>query len=381
VDESIQSTVVFSGGGTGGHLYPALALAEAMVSLDPRIRPFFVGAERGLEARVLPERGLAHRLVPVHGIDRRSLLRSLSAIGGVARAVPALGRLFLELRPELVVLTGGYAAAPAGVTAALMGIPLVLQEQNSVPGITTRMLARMADRIHVAFPEAAERLPRSVSSRIRRSGNPIPTPMEVDRAEARALFGLAPASRAVMVIGGSQGSRALNAATLALVEEVSRGQSAWPDDAELLWSTGPTNHATVLSALEALGSPPWIRTFGFIDRIQEAMRACDIAISRAGAMTTAEIICAGLPSILVPLPTSAADHQTGNARSLERAGAARFVPEDGLTGAALLAELSALLADPATLAEMRSAALSVADPYAARHIAIDLLTWLPAVRS
>jgi len=351
-------------------------LAEALVALDSTIRPFFVGAQKGIEARVLPERGIDHVLFPLHGIDRRTITRVLSGMAGVAGAIPALGQLFLRLRPELVVLTGGYAAAPAGVTASLMGIPVILQEQNSVPGITTRLLSPLARRVHVAFPEVVERLPRWVSRRVRLTGNPVPRPSTMEPGEARALFGLPAHGRVVLVVGGSQGSAALNEATLDLLRTALSAGRRWPEDVAILWSTGPTHYDGIRQALAELGSPPWVRAFGFIDRIQEAMAASDLAISRAGAMTTSGIVAACLPSILVPLPTAAADHQTQNARSLESSGAARILDEAQLSGVVLLDLLIELLDSPSVLSAMRRAAGRVASPDAARLIAGDCLSFL-----
>jgi UDP-N-acetylglucosamine--N-acetylmuramyl-(pentapeptide) pyrophosphoryl-undecaprenol N-acetylglucosamine transferase len=364
--------VVFSGGGTGGHLYPALALADALMAAQPSVRAFFVGAERGLEARVLPERGLDHLLLPVHGIDRRSPTSFLRASLGLARALPRVGGAFLDLRPELVVVTGGYAAAPAGLAAWLMGIPLVIQEANSVPGVTTRLLAGFADRILMGFPEASRALPRRIAARVRYSGNPVAPPFALDRAEARRSLGIPTHGPLVLVVGGSQGSAALNEATLeAIAIGVSSGRP-WAEGVHLLWSTGPTHIERIQAALGELGSPAWVTPVGYIDEMPLALASCDLAVSRAGAMATSELLAWGVPSVLVPLPTAAADHQTHNARALVDVGAAAFVDERDLTGATLVHALRDLLSDPRALAAMKASASAVSHPAAAREIATEL---------
>ncbi|HSG50085.1 MAG TPA: glycosyltransferase, partial [Longimicrobiales bacterium] len=197
-------TVVFSGGGTGGHLYPALALADAIRAERPGLRVVFLGARRGIESRVLPERGEKHLLLPVRGMARGGGLgTNLGVPWALLRSLGRTVGWFRDLDPELVVVTGGYAGAPAGIVAALMGIPLALQEQNAVPGLTTRLLARRANEIHVAYPEVAARLPRRARARVRVSGNPVRPPVPRGRAAARTALGLDPDRATVLVVGGS----------------------------------------------------------------------------------------------------------------------------------------------------------------------------------
>jgi UDP-N-acetylglucosamine--N-acetylmuramyl-(pentapeptide) pyrophosphoryl-undecaprenol N-acetylglucosamine transferase len=192
-----ETVAVFSGGGTGGHLYPALALASGLRSLHPEIRTFFVGARNGLEARVLPERGLDHLLLPIRGLRRGAILENLGVLVSLFRSLFLTGEAFLRLRPKMVVVTGGYAGGPAGLIAGLMGIPLALQEQNAQPGVTTRVLSRWSQQIHLAFPEALSRLPGRARLRASVSGNPIRTPAQGGSAEARTHFGLDPKARVV----------------------------------------------------------------------------------------------------------------------------------------------------------------------------------------
>lgn len=378
--EGDRVVAVFAGGGTGGHLYPALALGRALVELRPDVRPIFVGARRGVEARVLPERGVEHLLLPVRGVDRGAGLSNWRVVPALLRSVEQVGELFRRERPAVVVVTGGYAGGPAGLVAFLSGVPLVLQEQNSVPGVVTRALSPFARQIHVAFPEVAELLPRKARDRVRVTGNPIEPPRRMDRADARLAFGLEPEGTVVLVVGGSQGSRALNEAVLEAVRGVLEGHLKRVPGLQLLWATGPSHADHVREALAARGDPAWVRATGYIDDMPTALGAADLAVSRAGAMATSEFLAWGMPAVLVPLPTAAANHQEHNAVALARGGAAAHLPEHDLSGESLWSTLTGLAADPDRLAEHRKAARERGRPDSARRIAAALAELLPAPR-
>lgn len=379
--ESRRNVVVFSGGGTGGHLYPALAVADALMEIRPDIDAFFVGATRGVEARILPERGLDHRLLPVEGIQRGRGLASWRAVPALAASLGIVGELFLRLRPAAVVVTGGYAGGPAGIVAGLMGLPLLLQEQNAVPGVTTRALSYFARRIHVAFPEASGHLPASRRDRVQCSGNPVRAVPDLTPADARRRFDLPQACTVLLVTGGSQGSLALNRTLADAVGGLARGELDRPEGLHVLWATGPGHFDAVSTALADAGSPDWIHAVPYIDDMPAALAAADLALSRAGAMTTAELLNNGLPAILIPLPTAAANHQEKNAEALQRAGAAVVAHEQGLTGAALWERVVRLSTDAVLRAEMGAAALKRARPNAAAEIARDVATFLPRLRN
>lgn len=368
--------IVLSGGGTGGHLYPALAIADGLRRERPDVEVFFVGAVRGIEARILPERGEEHLLVPVQGIDRSNILGSWRAVTGIVVGVTRVLKLFRRLRPDLVVVTGGYAGAAAGIAAALTRVPLVLQEQNSYPGLVTRLLTRFATRVHVAFPEALDRLsvPRDRSVV---SGNPVRERSDLDRSEARAEYGLPADAVLGLVTGGSQGSLALNRGVTAWVRGVSDGALPRADALHLLWATGHRHYDRVDGDLEENGRPEWVRALPYLDDMPSALAAADFALGRAGAMTTAEFLNVGLPAILVPLPTAAEDHQMHNARALEEVGAARVVPESELSAERLADEVRRLIEGPEILAEMARAATARARPHATRDIATDIASLLP----
>lgn len=368
---------VFSGGGTGGHLYPTLALAAALSERRPDVHQFFVGAERGLEARVLPERGLDHMLVPVEGLHRDSLLANLRVVGLLAQAIRQVTEAFKQVRPHLVVVTGGYAGGPAGFAAILTRTRLVLQEQNSLPGLTTRVLALFAREVHLAFPEAVDALPRGTRRKAKFSGNPVRRPALQDRSAAAEALGVDPDRTIVLVTGGSQGSQALNEVVLDAVRKVVESALERPSALQLLWVTGPANLADVARELEAIGSPDWVRVVGYMHDMPLALSVSELAVSRAGAMTTSEFLAWGIPSILIPLPTAAADHQARNAIALSEAGAAFHLPQSEATGEVLWQAVDELVRDTSTLAQMSKAAEKRGRPFAASEIAASLDRLLP----
>jgi UDP-N-acetylglucosamine--N-acetylmuramyl-(pentapeptide) pyrophosphoryl-undecaprenol N-acetylglucosamine transferase len=370
-------TVVFAGGGTGGHLYPALNIAAALREARPGIETLFVGARRGVEARVLPEKGVPHRLLPLQPIHRDRVWRNWKLPFAMAGSVLGLASVTVKERPSLVVGTGGYASGPACGWALLTGIPIALQEQNSYPGLTTRWLSRFARQVHLGFPEAIAHLSPGKRTEVAEHGNPIQPPeRSVDRAEARGHFGLSPTSTVVLVVGGSQGARAVNEALAGALERVATGEAGRPASLEILWATGPSHIEGVRERLTPLGVDEWVHPVGYINEMPRALASADVAISRAGAMGTAELLAWGIPTILVPLPTAAADHQRHNAEALEAFGAAVSLPESELTPARLWEELSSLTADDERRSRMTERARERARPEAARRIAEDLLRLL-----
>lgn len=367
-------SVLFAGGGTGGHLYPALNLGAAMSAEDPAVEPHYVGARRGVEARVLPERKVPHTLLPLEPIRRDRVWQNWRLGPSLAGSVARLARLVLRLRPRLVVGTGGYASGPACFWAVATGIPLALQEQNSYPGLTTRWLSRWARQLHLGFPEAERHLKAGRRTEVFALGNPIAPPaLDLDRGASRRGFGLDPHGTVALVVGGSQGALPINEALTAALRGVADGSLPMrPEGLELLWATGPAHIESVRAAVDPLGFD-WVHPVGYIDEMQRALAAADLAISRAGAMQTAELQAWGIASILVPLPTAAADHQRHNAQALEDAGAAVSMPQTELTAGHLWSELRGLAVDVDRRRSMGETARDRSRPDAAREIARHLL--------
>lgn len=360
-----MTRVLIAGGGTGGHLMPALALAAALRAVRPDVEPVLVGAERGVEASLLPRRPYRHHLLPVEPIYRRTWWRNVRWPLIAWRVWRRCREILRTERPAVAVGTGGYAAGPILVAAHRAGIPLALQEQNAFPGLTTRWLATRARQIHLGFPEARLHLRPGQATQVFEYGNPIappPTPRP-DPAAARARLGAPPATPVVAVMGGSQGAQRINEVVAAALDAGALG------DITLLWSTG----TGMWERFRTYDAPPGRQLRPFWDPMSDAYAAADLVVGRAGAMTTAELCAWALPAILVPLPTAAADHQARNAQALASAGAALHLPEAALTVEMLAGQIGSLLADPARLAAMSQSAARRGRPEAARNIATQLL--------
>jgi UDP-N-acetylglucosamine--N-acetylmuramyl-(pentapeptide) pyrophosphoryl-undecaprenol N-acetylglucosamine transferase len=357
-------TILFAGGGTGGHLYPGLAIARTLVRLDPTVQPVFVGALRGIEKSVLPGTKFPHLLLDLHPLYRTKPWENWRTLRGAIGAWRRLGALVRERQPRVVVGTGGYAAGVALAYAALHRIPIVQQAGDSFPGLTARAFRRWTREYYLAFPEAGRVIGGSSAGHID-TGAPIEAPPRPrpDRAAARRAWGFPErGGHVLLVYGGSQGSRAMN---LVVADWVKRGV---PDDLYVIWMTGKASFAE-FAALDGAR----VKVREYLSPIADAYAATDLALVRAGAMTTAELFAWEIPAVLVPLPTAAADHQTVNARTLEAAGAAIHLPQRALTVERLDGTLRSLTADPAAMRRLADGARSRARPDAAETIARRIL--------
>ncbi len=361
-----MTTVLFTGGGTGGHLMPALAIAEEMVRLEPSVRPFFVGSQRGVEASVLPQRPWPYELLPLEPLWRRRWWKNVHLPFALFASLRAVRAILQRETPALVVGTGGYVAGPVVWAAINRGIPAVLQEQNAYPGLATRRLARRARQVHLGFPEARARLSVGPGTSVFDSGNPIPPPpaQRPSKPEAKRRLGFPDGRPLVFVTGGSQGALPVNLA----VADALRG-SAFPTGASLLWQCG----AGSLEQFATFRVAGRVSVEPFIDPVANAYAAADLVVSRAGAMTLAGLAAWGLPAILVPLPTAAAGHQLSNAQALAQSGAAVLLQQQELTGSVLSEAVGALLADPARMAALETQMATRARPNAATAIASEAL--------
>lgn len=362
----------FAGGGTAGHLNPGLAIARALVSLDSAVRPFFIGALRGIERELLPKEPYPFELLDLHPLYRATPLENWKTIRGAATSWRRLSKLANAESPLLVLGTGGYAAGLAQAYAVVHRIPLVQQVSDSYPGLTVRAFSRFARELYLGYPEAAGKL-NAPADALLDTGCPIEPPPDVrpDRAAARTAWGFpADGGPVILVFGGSQGARSLNDAVAAWVK------SSLPRDACVIWGTGRAQHAD-FAALES----DRVKVRPYLAPIGNAYAAADLALTRAGAMTTSELCAWGIPMVLVPLPTAAADHQTSNARALAAAGAAVHLPQRELIAGRLASALADLLARPETLRSLAAHARTRARPHAADEIARRVLTLLRELAS
>lgn len=362
-----MSTILVAGGGTGGHLMPALALAAELRSQRPDLEPVLVGAARGIERTLLPTRDFRHVLLPAEPLYRREWWKNWRWPLVARRLLREVGRLLDAERPLAVLGTGGYASAPVVYLAARRGIPTAIQEQNAVPGLATRLVSRSVDHVYLGAPEAGRHLRLGAETVVFDTGNPIPPPDPSRAAEARRRFGIPEGRRVLLVTGGSQGAVALNEAVAGWLAAGGGGGMT------VIWGTGKGSYGR----FAPLHRPPDVQVVDFLDPIADAFAVADVVVGRAGMMTCAELCAWGLPSILVPLPTAAADHQTANARALEAAGAAVVLPQAGLTPGALGEAVGSLLGDESRRAAMAAAALRRGRPTASADIVSHLLTLLP----
>lgn len=362
--DSTIRRVLIAGGGTGGHLMPALALAEALRERAPDIEPVLVGAVRGIEARLLPTRDFRFHLLPSEPIYRRTWWKNVRWPLIAGHLLREIGRVFREERPVAVLGTGGYASAPVVWWATRHGIPTAIQEQNAYPGLATRLLSRRVRHVYLGLPEARSLLRFGTQTAVFDTGNPIAPPTPARRAAALARFGLDGTRPAVLVTGGSQGALALNRAVAGWLD------AGWPGGVDLIWVTGRGTCAEFAGRHR----PPAVQVIDFLDPMADGYAVADVVVSRAGMITVAELCAWGLPGVIVPLPTAAADHQTHNARVLAEAGAAVMVLQSELTPARLSREVGGLLTDRARRDAMAARALGRGRPRAADEIVSRLLT-------
>jgi UDP-N-acetylglucosamine--N-acetylmuramyl-(pentapeptide) pyrophosphoryl-undecaprenol N-acetylglucosamine transferase len=357
--------ILFAGGGTGGHLYPGLAIARAVRRLSSDAQPFFVGALRGIEKEVLPKTEFPFVLLDLHPLYRARPWENWKTIRGAFSAWRGIGKIVQQERPAVVVGTGGYASGIALAYARAHGIPYVVQEQNSFPGLVTRFVSSHARQVHLGFPEAAAKLSPGRHTKIFDSGNPIEAPPEPrpDKAAARASWGFPQAGgRVMLVYGGSQGSKAINDVVAQWVRQ------GIPEGLFVIWATGTKTYADY----ESLQSDR-VKIRPYLSPASDAYAAADFALSRGGAMSTAELCAWQIPPIVVPLPTAAADHQTANARAIANAGAGEMIAQSAFTVDALSHSVRKLLDDPQVLADRSRAVLDRARPHAADEIARRVL--------
>ncbi|MBI3871917.1 MAG: undecaprenyldiphospho-muramoylpentapeptide beta-N-acetylglucosaminyltransferase [candidate division Zixibacteria bacterium] len=356
--------VLLAAGGTGGHLIPALRIAEAMARREGALEMVFVGSDRGFEESVIRPRGYRYVGLPARGLARRRWWRNASAVWNNLRAGRMAKQLIRDFRPDVAVGCGGYASYFPIRAAVRAGIPAVLQEQNRRPGLVTRWLSPKAEITFVAFPETREALPKS-----RRSewvGNPVdPRLATLSQAEARQHWSLSEESMVILVTGGSTGARSMN-------QNIARGLKTQnpAGTSVILWQTGAQG-----STWDGRAAAGWtVRQFPFTDRMTEAFVAADVIIARAGALTVSEITAAGKPAILVPFPFAAAEHQRHNAAALADVGGAVVVEDDHLEESSLLEEAVKIASDLERRRTMAEANRSLARPDAADKIAQHVIS-------
>jgi UDP-N-acetylglucosamine--N-acetylmuramyl-(pentapeptide) pyrophosphoryl-undecaprenol N-acetylglucosamine transferase len=370
---TVAPSVVIAAGGTGGHIFPGLALADEIARRSPEARICFVGTPRGLEGSLIPERGYPLRLVDMRPLPRSFGLGPVRAGWSLLRATVQAGRILRREGATVAVGMGGYASLPVVAAAWLRRIPRLVHESGAVPGLANRVAARLTPNLALSFRDAGPSFPPRVRRRARVTGMPMdPAVARLDRqalrADARKALDLPESVTAVLVLGGSLGAMRLNQVGVGLA-------GRWKDrtDVRLVIKAGKEHADRVTAELDRMGATGVATAMAFLERMDHAYAAADVAVCRAGAGTVAELAAAGLPAVLVPYPHATGDHQTRNAGPLVRAGAAVAVPDADATAERIGPILEELAADPARRSSMSDAARSLGRPDAAEQLAAWVL--------
>jgi UDP-N-acetylglucosamine--N-acetylmuramyl-(pentapeptide) pyrophosphoryl-undecaprenol N-acetylglucosamine transferase len=362
----MSKKIIISGGGTGGHIFPAVAIANALKKIDSNIEILFVGALGRMEMEKVPAEGYKIIGLPIQGFQRKNLAKNLTLpfkiIGSISKAI----KIIKDFKPHVVVGVGGYASGPLLYAASLKGIPYLIQEQNSYAGITNKLLGRKAKKICVAFDNMHSFFP---SDRIIKTGNPVrKTVIEIEgkKEEAASFFELDINKKTVLVVGGSLGSRTLNNSMIAGLKQLESNKI------QLIWQTGKYYYKNIAENYTEMPKCNGIRIYEFLNRMDLAFAMADVIISRAGAGTIAELCLINKPVILVPSPNVAEDHQTKNAEALVKENAAILITDEHAE-ADLVDQTITLLRDPKKIETLSKQISKLGIANSDEQIALEIL--------
>lgn len=359
--------VIISGGGTGGHIFPAVSIANEIKAKRPDAKILFVGAEGRMEMQRVPAAGYPIKGLPIAGFNRKNLLKNIPVLFKILESRRMARRILRDFRPQVAVGVGGYASGPTLNVAESMGIPTLLQEQNSYAGVTNKLLAKKARKICVAYDGMSRFFP---ADKILFTGNPVRQNLlegTVQKDDAVRSFGLVPGKRTILVIGGSLGARTLNESILGNLPLVKQQSNV-----QFVWQTGKYYSNAIKEELDRRGCPDNLKVMDFIADMKQAYAAADLVISRAGAGSISEFCLLGKPVILVPSPNVAEDHQTKNALALVQKNAALYVP-DAEARRTLLPLAINTVADHEKLESLSRNIIQLARPNAASDIADEVI--------
>lgn len=358
--------VIVSGGGTGGHIFPAVSIANAIRAKHPDAEILFVGALGRMEMQRVPAAGYEIKGLPICGFDRKNLLKNIKVLYKIWKSQRMAKQIIKQFRPMVAVGVGGYASGPTLNKAAAMGIPCLIQEQNSYAGVTNKLLAKKAEKICVAYDGMERFFP---AEKIIKTGNPVRQALldtSISREEAIQSFGLDPQKKTILLVGGSLGARTINESVMQHLDMVNE------TDIQFIWQTGKYYNAAITEQLKAKGQPKNLIVTDFISDMGAAYKAADLVISRAGASSISEFCLIGKPVILVPSPNVAEDHQTKNALALVNVDAALYV-KDAEAPAQLLELAIKTVNDEQKLINLRTNILKLALPDSANIIADEVI--------
>lgn len=366
--------IVLSGGGTGGHIYPALAVAGGLRQSNPEIEILYIGTSRGLEAEIVPKEGVDFIAVSVSGMRRKLSLETITWAGRTGKSVLDALRILRKFKPSVVIGTGGYVCGPVLLAARILNIPILLHEQNAFPGKTNRWLAPMAKKVMITFQESEKYFKHP--AKIVHTGLPVRQEIfHTSRKQGAKILGLSPNKRTLLVVGGSQGAHSINEAVIPIMEYIAQEQNF-----QLIWATGPKDYQWVLNCIKEQGIKT--ETLGnitikpYIHQMAAALAVADLVVSRAGATFLTEVMAKGVASILIPFPYATDNHQEYNASSLSENGAAVKLSHSQFSPDALQKEVFNLLNNPQRLEEMAKAALALSKPDALNNILEQIKKWI-----
>ena len=358
--------VIISGGGTGGHIFPAISIANAIREKCPDAKILFVGAEGHMEMQRVPAAGYEIKGLPIQGFDRKNLLKNVKVLYKIWKSQRMAKQIIRQFRPMVAVGVGGYASGPTLNKCAAMGIPCLIQEQNSYAGVTNKLLAKKAQKICVAYEGMERFFPKE---KIIMTGNPVRQALldtKMSPEEARKQMGLDPDKKTILIVGGSLGARTMNESVLQHLDEIRQS------DVQVVWQTGKYYHASILDEMKQYEPIPSLRIMDFIADMGVAYRAANLVISRAGASSISEFCLLGTPVILVPSPNVAEDHQTKNAMALVNRQAALYVRDADSPQEVITLALQTV-ADEDKLRSLHENILKLALPNSASIIADEVI--------
>lgn len=359
--------IVISGGGTGGHIYPAVGLAEALVKLEPGIKICFIGGADRLESTIIPQHGFSFLPISVAGFPRKLTWKWLPVLGRASRGFAQSLQLLSNLKPSVVVGTGGYVSGPVLFAASRLGIPTAIQEQNASAGLTNRLLARWAEMAYLAFHSAANEFPAKM---VKITGNPI-RPQITSCARSLATYeklGLDPNRKTIFVTGGSQGAHAINQTVISMLPELAPVHPRL----QLIHQTGKSDYQQVRERY--VGLPLQHLVQPYFDPIGEIYSITDLMVCRAGGMTISEITACGIPAIFIPLPSTPGNNQEANARVVSDSGAGVVLNQKNLTGRLLAEQITGITENPIKHQQMSEASRQFGNPHASEEIAKSILS-------
>ncbi|QHW30376.1 undecaprenyldiphospho-muramoylpentapeptide beta-N-acetylglucosaminyltransferase [Paenibacillus rhizovicinus] len=360
--------IVLSGGGTGGHIYPALAIGKQVMEEEPGSSLLYIGSPKGLESRIVPAQGIAFEAVEISGFKRKLSYDNVRTVMRFLKGVRRSKELLRGFKPDAVVGTGGYVCGPVLYAAAKLGIPTLIHEQNAIAGLTNQFLSRYADSVAVSFEEALSQFKRSKSTIY--TGNPCATNVvRADKQEGFTHLGIPSGSRIVLLVGGSRGAKAINDVMVDMVPLLGR-----LPDVHFVFVTGESYYEQTMERIKAAQPrlPSTLKVLPYLHRMPEVLAASQLVVGRSGASSLAEITALGIPSILIPSPNVTNNHQEANARSLADAGAAEMIRERELNGAALFERISRIMMKKDVHTKMGEAARGLGMPNSAALIVGEL---------